>query len=95
MLHIFIHFYIGHLGEEHGADDYNKYKNLMIVEVVLTFCLAGLLYLEGEFSTLIAIIIGNRVYEQSFRELTDKPMSWHANEHNVQLADYYNHVLSA
>lgn len=47
VLHIFIHFYIGHMEEEFAKDDYSKYKNLMITEVVLTFCLAGLIYLEG------------------------------------------------
>ena len=93
MLHIFIHFYIGHLEEDHGGDDYGKYKNLMLTEVILTFCLAGLIYLEGEFSTLLAIIIGNRLYKESFEKLTNKPISWHSNEYNVQLADKYNHVL--
>lgn len=66
VLHIFIHFYIGHLEEEYGNDDYTKYKNLMIAEVALTFCLAGLIYLEGEISTILAVAIGNRLYEQSF-----------------------------
>lgn len=94
MLHIFIHFYIGHLEEDYGNDDYNKYKNLMITEIILTFCLAGLIYLEGEFSTLLAIITGNKVYEESFNELAKKELSWHANEYNVQLADKYNHVQS-
>ena len=45
VLHIFIHFYIGHEYEEYAKDDFTNYKNLMITEVVLTFCLAGLLYL--------------------------------------------------
>jgi hypothetical protein len=30
VLHIFIHFYIGHLEEEYGNADYTKFKNLMI-----------------------------------------------------------------
>jgi hypothetical protein len=34
----------------------------MITEVILTFCLAGLIYLEGEISTIVAIIIGNKIY---------------------------------
>lgn len=39
---------------------------MMIAEVVLTFCLAGLIFLEGEMSTIIAIAIGNRLYSRSF-----------------------------
>jgi len=38
----------------------------MIAEVLLTFCLAGLIYLEGEISTAIAIVIGNKLYKESF-----------------------------
>lgn len=92
MLHIFIHFYIGHLEEEYGNDDYTKYKNLMIAEVVLTFCLAGLIYLEGEISTILAVVIGNKLYEQSFEELGKKRLSWYGRELSVKLADKYNHV---
>ncbi len=92
MLHIFIHFYIGHLEEEYGNDDYTKFKSMMIAEVVLTFCLAGLIYLEGEISTILAIAIGNRLYEQSFEELGKKRLSWYGRELSVKLADKYNHV---
>jgi hypothetical protein len=38
----------------------------MIAEVLLTFCLAGLIYLEGKISTIIAIAIGNKLYRESF-----------------------------
>lgn len=38
-------------------------KNLMFYEVVLTIGLAGLIYLEGEVSSYIAVIIGNKLYE--------------------------------
>ena len=38
----------------------------MISEVILTFCLAGLIYLEGEMSTIVAVAIGNKLYEESF-----------------------------
>ena len=65
---------------------------MMIAEVVLTFVLAGLLYLEGEFSTMLAIIIGNRIYRESFEELTQKSITWYTNQYNVKLADRYNHV---
>lgn len=92
MLHIFIHFYIGHLEEEYGNDDYTKFKSMMIAEVILTFCLAGLIFLEGEISTILAVIIGNKLYEGSFKELTNKRLSWYSNEYSVKLADKYNHV---
>ncbi len=65
---------------------------MMIAEVALTFCLAGLIYLEGEFSTLLAIIIGNRLYSESLKELTNKSLHWYTNQYNVKLADRYNHV---
>lgn len=64
----------------------------MIAEVALTFCLAGLIYIEGEFSTLLAIIIGNRLYSESLKELTNKSLHWYTNQYNVKLADRYNHV---
>lgn len=66
----------------------------MIAEVLLTFCLAGLIYLEGEFSTIIAIVIGNKLYKESIKELTNKSLTWYSNQYNVKLADRYNHVLT-
>lgn len=67
----------------------------MIAEVLLTFCLAGLIYLEGEFSTIIAIVIGNKLYKESIKELTNKSLTWYSNQYNVKLADRYNHVFNA
>jgi hypothetical protein len=37
-------------------------KSLMLYEVVLTLGLAGLIYLEGEVSSHLAVIVGNRLY---------------------------------
>lgn len=37
----------------------------MFYEVVLTIGLAGLIYLEGEVSTHLAIITGNKLYKLS------------------------------
>lgn len=64
LLHVFIHFYIGHLEEEHGENSYLKFQNMVVIEVILTFCLAGILYYEGDVSSKIAIIQGTYwVYE--------------------------------
>ncbi len=63
LLHIFIHFYIGHAMEAHGDEGYQNYQNMLLLEVVLTFCLSAIIYLEGEVSSWIAVIIGNRLYE--------------------------------
>lgn len=45
MMHIFIHFYIGHQEEEHGEDSYGKFQNMIIVEFILTAGLAGIIWL--------------------------------------------------
>lgn len=55
---MFIHFYIGHLEEEHGENSYLNFRNMVAIEVILTFCLAGILYYEGDVSSKIAIIQG-------------------------------------
>jgi hypothetical protein len=47
LMHIFIHFYIGHLEEEHGDNNYSKFRNLILAEFVLTLGLAGVIWLEG------------------------------------------------
>ncbi len=60
-------------------DGYQNYRNNLILEVVLTFCLSGIIYLEGEVSSYIAMIIGNRLYEQSLNSLTKKRITWFAN----------------
>lgn len=58
-MHVFIHFFIGHMEEEHGESGYYKFRNMMLLEVVLTMGLAGVLYYEGEVSSNIAIIQGS------------------------------------
>lgn len=58
-MHVFIHFFIGHMEEEHGESGYYKFMNMMLLEVVLTLGLAAVLFYEGEVSSLIAIIQGN------------------------------------
>lgn len=66
---------------------------MLILEVVLTLCLSGIIYLEGEVSSHIAMIIGNRLYEESLTELTKKRIAWFANEYSVKIADRFNHVI--
>lgn len=45
VLHIFIHFYIGHEYEHRARAGIESMKSLMLYEVVLTLGLAGLIYL--------------------------------------------------
>jgi hypothetical protein len=84
--------YIGHFSEDQGDDGYQQYRNMLILEVILTFLLAGIIYLEGEVSSFIAIIIGNKLYEESLTELSQKRIAWFANEYSVKIADRFNHV---
>ena len=46
-LHIFIHYFIGHMEEEHGESTYIEFRLMVILEVVLTLGLALVLYYEG------------------------------------------------
>jgi hypothetical protein len=55
---VFIHYWIGHLEEEHGETTYDSFQSMIIVEVMLTFGLAGVLYYEGDVSSWVAIIQG-------------------------------------
>ena len=66
LLHVFIHYWIGHLEEEHGGTSYDSFRNMIVVEVILTFGLAGVLYYEGDVSSWIAIIQGN--FSADFRQ---------------------------
>lgn len=65
VLHIFIHFFIGHEYEHRAKEGIKSLRTLMFYEVVLTIGLAGLIYLEGEVSTHLAIITGNKLYKLS------------------------------
>ena len=65
---------------------------MIVIEVVLTFGLAGVLYYEGEVSSMIAIIQGNSLYKESLVDLTEKDMSWFTTEYSVKIADKFNHV---
>lgn len=76
MMHIFIHFYIGHLEEEHGDNNYIKFRDMIVVEFVLTVGLAGIIWLEGEVSSEIAIIQGNNLYKDALTSLGNNKLSW-------------------
>ena len=65
---------------------------MIVIEVVLTFGLAGVLYYEGEVSSMIAIIQGNSLYKESLVDLTEKDMGWFTTEYSVKIADKFNHV---
>ena len=73
-------------------DSYHNYKNLLFLEILLTICLAGIIYLEGEVSSYIAIIIGNKLYSETLTNLTEKRIGWFSNEYSVKIADRFNHV---
>lgn len=65
---------------------------MMIIEVILTAGLAGVLYYEGEVSTMIAIIQGNEMYKNSLFSLIRKKISYFVSEYPVKIADRFNHV---
>ena len=90
---MFIHFWIGHLEEEHGDNSYLAFRYMIVIEVVLTLGLSGVLYYEGEVSSKIAIIQGNSIYKKSLTSLIRKRISWFAKEYFVKIADRFNHVL--
>lgn len=95
LLHVFIHFWIGHLEEEHGDNSYLSFRFMIVIEVILTLGLAGVLFFEGEVSSRIAIMQGNSVYRSSLSSLIRKRISWFASEYSVKIADRFNHVPPA
>ena len=92
LLHIFIHFFIGHEYEEHQTNDLASFRNLMLIELVLTIGLAGILFLEGEVSSKLAVIKGNRLYSSALKRLADQSLTWFSSQFSVKLADKFNHV---
>lgn len=92
LLHIFIHFFIGHEYEEHQNNNLASFRNLMALELILTLGLAGIIYLEGEVSSKLAVIKGNNLYGNSLRKLTEQNLIWFNDQFAVKLADKFNHV---
>jgi hypothetical protein len=76
-LHIFIHFYIGHEYEHRSRSGIKALKVLMEYELVLTLGLAGLIYLEGEVSSYLAVITGNKLYKESLESLVHREIRWY------------------
>jgi hypothetical protein len=64
----------------------------MLIELVLTLGLAGIIYLEGEVSSKLAVIKGNKLYSNSLKRLTEQSLSWLGEQFSVKLADKFNHV---
>lgn len=64
----------------------------MLIELVLTIGLAGIIYLEGEVSSKLAVIKGNKLYSSSLKRLTEQSLSWLSEQFSVKLADKFNHV---
>jgi len=64
----------------------------MLTELVLTIGLAGILYLEGEVSSKLAVIKGNKLYSTSLKRLAEQSLTWQSEQFPVKLADKFNHV---
>ena len=64
----------------------------MLIELVLTIGLAGILFLEGEVSSKLAVIKGNRLYSSALKRLADQSLTWFSSQFSVKLADKFNHV---
>ena len=64
----------------------------MVVELVLTIGLAGIVFLEGEVSSKLAVIQGNRLYSSALERLTSQSVVWFGEQFMVRLADKFNHV---
>lgn len=91
MLHIFIHFYIGHEYEHRARSGLKALQSLMLYEVVLTLGLAGLIYIEGEVSSYLAMIAGNKLYRESLQSLVHREIRWYGEEYSLRTADKFNH----
>jgi hypothetical protein len=92
-LHIFIHYFIGHLDEEQQDNPYLEFQNILMLEFIMTMALALIIYFEGEVSSLISIIQGNQLYEKSLKSLVRKPVKWFHQQFSLKLADKFNHVI--
>lgn len=92
MLHIFIHFYIGHEYEHHSKKGLSALRTLMFYEVILTLGLSGIVFLEGEVSSHLAIMTGSILYKESLEALVQKDMQWYGKNYYLRSADTFNHV---
>jgi hypothetical protein len=66
---------------------------------VLTVGLAGIIYYEGEVSSMIAVMqginywnVGNYMYRNSLFALINKKISYFTAEYPIKTADRFNHV---
>lgn len=64
----------------------------MLIELVLTIGLAGIIYFEGEVSSKLAVIQGNKLYSKAVTRLADQNLTWFSQQFTVYLADKFNHV---
>ena len=64
----------------------------MLLELVLTLGLAGIIYLEGEVSSKLAVIKGNKLYSKALERLAGQSLTWFSSHFSVKLADKFNHV---
>lgn len=91
VLHIFIHFYIGHQYEHYSKKGLSSLKTLMIYELILTLGLCAIIFLEGEVSSALAVIKGNRLYKKSLEEFSLISFKWYQNHYAMRLANIFNH----
>ena len=64
----------------------------MFLELILTIGLAGIIYLEGEVSSKLAVIKGNNLYSKSLKKMTEQSLTWFNDQFTVKIADKFNHV---
>lgn len=64
----------------------------MLIELILTIGLAGIIFLEGEVSSKLAVIQGNKLFSASLKRLVNQSLTWFSEQFAVYLADKFNHV---
>jgi hypothetical protein len=67
-------------------------RALMLYEVILTLGLAGIMFLEGEVSSHLAVMTGSSLYKESLEALVKKDMNWYGKNYYLRTADKFNHV---
>ena len=77
--------------EHRASEGIQAVTNLVLYEVILTVGLAGLIYLEGEVSSHLSVITGNKLYKESLEALVHKPFKWYGKEYFLKTANRFNH----
>lgn len=67
-------------------------KILIVFDILLSAGLAMLMYFTKYISTLISLIIGNKIYKKSLAAIEQKSISWYTKTHAPLIANKYNRV---